>query len=204
MSEKHLINQLAPPDYASLVAVLLSWAAIVLLLKNLFFASLGIAIFALIADMIDGWLARRGGVVSPFGKYIDSFVDVILYLLYPALFLYFLGLNNVISLVALGIFIAAGMLRLARFTADGFEEDENQRYYIGMPVFWNLLWLYVVFLISTRWQITGSVFFSSLSLLAISWLMVSDIKFPKPASYAVLSPLLVLVGVCSVVIELLS
>lgn len=200
MSEKHLIHQLALPDYASFVAVALSWIAIVFLLKNLLFASLGIAIFALIADMLDGWLARRGST-SPFGKYIDSFVDAILYLLYPALFLYFLGLRDIVSLVVLGIFISAGVLRLARFTADGFEEDEKQRYYIGMPVFWNLLWLYGLFLGSMQWSIMGKEPILATGLLGVSWLMVSSVKFPKPASYLVLIPSLFLVAVVSLVVE---
>ena len=200
MTDKNLINQLAPPDYASLLAVFLSWAAIILLLKHLFFASLGVAIFALVADMLDGWLARRGST-SPFGKYLDSFVDVILYLLYPALFLYLLGLDDAISLVTLGIFIAAGVLRLARFTADGFEEDENQRYYIGMPVFWNLLWLYVVFLVSTRWPVAEKELLLVAGLLLVCWLMVSSIKFPKPVGYGVLLPLLVVLALGSIILN---
>lgn len=196
-----LLSGLKLPDYASLIALVLSWMAIVLLLKSLLFASLGIAVIALIADMMDGFLARKYGG-SSIGKYIDSFLDVILYLIYPALYLFVLGFSDTVSVTMLAVFIVAGVLRLARFTAEGFEKDKDQRYYKGMPVFWNLLWLYVVVILAkhgllfdTRWLILN------VGLLVVSWLMISSIKFPKPANYTILLPLLTIVAVSSVIAE---
>jgi len=199
--KNELLNTLKLPDYATLLALVLSWFAVVLLLKSLFFASLGVAVFALMADMMDGFLARKYGG-SSFGKYIDSFLDVILYLLYPSLFLFILGLSNIISAIVLAIFITAGVLRLARFTAQGFEEDKGQRYYRGMPVFWNLLWLYIIALLFRRglshWLIVD------IAVIVISWLMVSTIRVPKPGSYLFLIPLLLITGVVSIVIEFIK
>lgn len=198
-----LLSSLKLPDYASLLAIVLSWLAIVLLLKSLFFASLGVAVFALIADMMDGYLARKYGS-SSFGKYIDSFLDVILYLIYPSLFLFLLGLSDIISITVLSIFIIAGVLRLARFTAEGFEEDKDQRYYKGMPVFWNLLWLYIVALLAKqRLLFDTGLLILDVGVLIVSLLMISSIKFPKPSSYTILLPLLVVAAVASIVVEFL-
>lgn len=199
-----LLSSLKLPDHASLLAIVLSWLAIVLLLKSLFFASLGVAVFALISDMMDGFLARKYGG-SSFGKYIDSFLDVILYLLYPSLFIFLLGFSNVVAVIVLAIFITTGVLRLARFTAEGLEEDKGQRYYIGMPVFWNLLWLYAVVILVKRGLLFDTGWLSlDVGLLVVSWLMISSIKFPKPASYIVLLPLLTIVAVSSIAIEFLT
>lgn len=202
MSDKHIISQLALPDAVTLLAVALSWVAIVLLLKGWLFASVGIAIFALIADMLDGWLARRHGVASSLGKHIDSLVDVILYLLYPALFMFVLGLSDIFSVIVLGIFIVAGILRLARFTAQGLAEDEGRAYYIGMPVFWNLLWLYGVVLLD-NWLMIGNLSYLMVPLLlVVSWLMLAAVPWPKPGKYYVLIPLLTLAAGMSIAIEL--
>lgn len=198
-----LLVNLKLPDYVSLIALVLSWLAIVLLLKSLFFASLGVAVFALVADMMDGYLARKFGA-SSFGKYIDSFLDVVLYIIYPALYLFSLGFSDPVSVTVLALFISSGILRLARFTADGFLEEQNQRWYVGMPVFWNLLWLFVLTVLINLLHLQINIFILGIGLVTVSCLMISTIRFPKPGSYKILAPLLLLIAVISIFVDLKS
>jgi len=51
-------------------------------------ARLGIVLAAAVTDMLDGWLARRAGMVSRFGALVDPFADRVFVLVAVSTFVY--------------------------------------------------------------------------------------------------------------------
>ncbi|MFZ5723489.1 MAG: CDP-alcohol phosphatidyltransferase family protein [Pseudomonadota bacterium] len=98
---------------------------------------------AMLVDALDGIWARRRGVVRDFGRYLDGFMDVLVYLATPALVLYLHGFSGFWSLALLAM-TAAGCIRLSVFNDTGNIRTEDIRTgggrlaYLGMPVFWSL------------------------------------------------------------------
>jgi len=173
MSRPEKAGWLSLPNALSFCALLGACAAMLLLLRGYFYLSFALALVALVLDMFDGMLARRLGLESVF-----------IYLLYPALAFYlFLGMKSVFSLLCLFLFLAAGIFRLVRFTLRGFEvsPDSGARAYCGLPVYFNHLLLLLLAGLKI-YQAPGFGFIACAAVLAVSGLMVSKIKVPKPAS----------------------
>lgn len=139
----------------------------------------GLMALALMADMLDGWLARRTTGGTAFGRQLDGEVDAFIYLVLPAAILYQLGLRDALSLLVLFAVVAAGVLRLAHFALAGFAEVDGAPAYGGMPVFWLHL---VVALALPAWAVLGPAAAHPLraALDACAALMLWDRPFPKP------------------------
>lgn len=172
------------PNVISLIALFLSWISIVILLNNRFYLSFSVILIAFIMDSLDGYIARRLNKESSFGRQLDGYVDVFVFLVYPALSFYlFFGLRDVISIIIVSIYIATGVFRLARFNITGFLSVENKQHlsYSGLPVFFNHLTLLI--LLALNWLPVK--YFSPIACMIIllnSLLMVLKFPFPKPRS----------------------
>jgi CDP-diacylglycerol--serine O-phosphatidyltransferase len=179
------------PNALSFAALLTAWGAILLLLRGFFYLSFALALVALVLDAFDGLLARKLHQESEFGRQLDSHVDVFIYLLYPALACYLpLALRDIFSVIAISVFLAAGVFRLVRFTLQGFAATETgARAYSGLPVYYtHLLLLALVAL-----KLYGVPYFDLIAggaLLAAAALMVSTVKVPKPVSVPAFAALL--------------
>jgi CDP-diacylglycerol---serine O-phosphatidyltransferase len=85
-----------------------------------------------VCDAFDGAVARATRTGSRFGEELDSLVDAISFGLAPALIVYFLVLpQNRWGLLAVFIFCACAVLRLARFNVT--QAGESKSYFIGLP-----------------------------------------------------------------------
>lgn len=171
------------PNAVSFLALFLSCAAIILLIEGFFYYSFATILLAFIMDALDGYLARKLDCTSDFGRQLDGYVDLLTYLLYPALgyFLYF-ELRSRIEALLLFLFIACGVYRLARFNVVGFISSVRQdsgMTYQGMPVYFNLLFLLISICLNTLSR-TYFHFLAYILIPANSYLMISRIPFPKP------------------------
>ncbi len=89
-------------------------------------------IFAGILDMLDGRVARFTRTGSAFGAELDSLVDAISFGVAPALIMYELFFQDAFWSWTLSYaFIAAAVVRLARFNID--QGGEAKRQFIGLP-----------------------------------------------------------------------
>ncbi len=81
--------------------------------------SLGLILLAMVADGVDGTLARRLGATSTMGEQLDSLADVIAFAVAPAFLFstYYVGTPAPVRLGAALAFVLAGAFRLARFHA---------------------------------------------------------------------------------------
>lgn len=169
------------PNIISGIALLFCWLGIVSVIKGLFYASFGFILLAFVFDALDGYLARSLGLDNKFGRALDGYVDVVNYLVYPAIvFFVFFGLTSLFSQLAIFIFFGAGIFRLARFQIRGIKKQENKMYYEGLPVFVSPLIILFFLLISQFFTKSTFTLIASGTLILIGVLMVLLFKFPKP------------------------
>jgi CDP-diacylglycerol--serine O-phosphatidyltransferase len=180
-------------DLLTLGSLLLATAGLLLATKGALTLAIAVMLLAMLADMLDGALARRLKLESDFGRYLDSFCDVFTYLLLPLLILYQFGMQDVLSLAALFGFLVSGILRLSRFNVIGTVEEAGIQYHLGLQVIWSHLLVVLAF---PAWRWLGPVMRYPLMalLLVMSFFMIRNLRFRKPTSYGALSVLILSVS----------
>ncbi len=90
-------------------------------------------LLALVADGLDGRVARAMGVSSDFGKELDSLCDVCSFGMAPGILIYELALKDMgaVGQAAAIFFAVCGALRLARFNIN---TTTVTGYFMGMPI----------------------------------------------------------------------
>lgn len=142
------------------------------------FDTAAIAIFvAMIADTLDGRVARLTNTQSLFGAQYDSLSDLAAFGLAPALVLYSWSLSSLGKLGWLATFLyaAATALRLARFNT----QVSDKRYFQGLPcpsaagLMASIVWM------CSSYAIDGQLFAIPLAVLTVmvASLMVSTIRY---------------------------
>tara|TARA_Y100001960_G_C14680095_1_gene830641 strand:+ start:251 stop:1051 length:801 start_codon:yes stop_codon:yes gene_type:complete len=131
------------PSLITLLNLFLGFLSILYIQKGEFILACHLILIAALLDSFDGKLARKIGVVSSFGKEIDSLADVVSFCLAPS-FLVFNILYNALLIPPITeyifIYIALisslpvlmGAIRLARFNVE-HDEEKNKDYYLGLP-----------------------------------------------------------------------
>lgn len=125
-------------------------------------------------DIIDGRTARFFAQDSLLGKEIDSLADVITFVLAPMIFIvlynfYLTRVHNPILLLAATLYIATGIMRLAKFNVNEFKG-----YFIGMPT--PMAAFLVVLLFYT---IKFAIMWPAVVVI-LGLAMISPIKIKKP------------------------
>ncbi len=133
-----------------------------------------LVIIAMLLDGLDGRVARALNAQSEFGKELDSLSDVISFGVAPAFIMYqaaFQGLPPALAWAATAIFPICGALRLARFNV----KDGIPGYFIGLPIpaAGGVLATLALFHTELHYSLL------LLSTLALSFLMVSNMKYPN-------------------------
>lgn len=162
------------PSLFTIGNLFLGVAAIILVFHgNPEYAAL-MVIIAMLLDGVDGRIARALGAQSEFGKELDSLSDVISFGVAPAFLMYvaaFQELNPAAAWIITAIFPICGALRLARFnTVPG-----TPGYFVGLPI--PAAGGVVATLALFYEEIPAVVLM--LTTLALSFLMVSNIKYPN-------------------------
>jgi len=108
---------------------------------------------AVVADGLDGRIARMTNTTSDFGRELDSLADVITFGVAPAILAWIWGFRMLadapslefhtrvvqLGLIATFIFLVAGASRLARFNIQNNPQPSNpgrpgRKYFVGMPI----------------------------------------------------------------------
>ena len=115
-------------------------------MKLAFDGRLGMAIcclvFSGICDMFDGVVARskknRTVDQKNFGIQLDSLCDVICFGVFPAIFLYFIGVDSVFGIAILVFYVLCAVIRLAFFNVLEIKRQSKEggcaKGYRGLPV----------------------------------------------------------------------
>lgn len=151
---------------------------------------------AMVADKLDGWVARKTGTFSEFGVQMDSLSDVISFGAAPALLLHELALRDLglLGVLAAIIYTACTAMRLARFNLMAAAAD--LRYFTGLPcpaaaaVLASLAW----FATANQFDVADYAPAMALVIALLGLTMVSSIRY---LSFKVLpnAGLLVLIAV---------
>ncbi len=165
------------PNLLTSAALFAGFYAIVAAMKGYFDAA-AIAIFvAMIADTLDGRVARLTNTQSSFGAQYDSLSDMVAFGIAPALVCYSWSLSHLGKLGWLAAFIytAAAALRLARFNTQ--ISDKNSFQGLPSPSAAGLLASFVWML--DHYDIAGPSMIVPLAVMAVSLagLMVSTIRY---------------------------
>jgi CDP-diacylglycerol--serine O-phosphatidyltransferase len=131
-------------------------------------------LFAMIADGLDGRIARWLEVDGEFGKELDSLADIVTFGVAPAI-MTFQGELHLLGNYGLAIcliFPIFGALRLAKFNTEMYK---NKTHFIGLPITaaGGILALFAKY--NNYFSETIYIFL----VIGLSYIMVSDIKIPN-------------------------
>lgn len=158
-----------------------------------------------ICDLFDGVVARkckRNETQKAFGIQIDSLVDVIAFLVFPATLLMksLSGVTGYVGLVISIVYVICGVTRLAWFN---ITTDGNTKFYSGLPVTYSALIIPVFNLIVSFTLVQnllgvlisqGIILMVLYVLIALLYILNVPIKKPRGIWYIVFSVLAIVVS----------
>ena len=173
-------------DAFTLLNALLGFSAILAAFEGELELAFALVIMGVLADGLDGMVARRFGSKWLIGDFLDIMADTVSFGVAPSVLMYVtyheglgqpdLGLGALagrVLIFAVGaVVISLGVLRLARFCYES-ETDESGLYFTGLPI--PATALLVATMLLMGWP--GLVVAALTTVSAV--LMVSDLKFPK-------------------------
>jgi CDP-diacylglycerol--serine O-phosphatidyltransferase len=165
------------PNLLTTAALFAGFYSVIAAMKG-YFEPAAIAIFiAMVADGLDGRVARMTNTQTPFGAQYDSLSDMLAFGIAPAVAIYSWSLSYLGKLGWLVAFVytAATALRLARFNT----QAADKYYFQGLPspaaagVIASIVWL------GSSYEITGTHIAIPLAVITvlIGALMVSTIRY---------------------------
>lgn len=170
------------PNLLTTAALFAGFYAIVAAFKGQFELA-AMAIFAaMLADTLDGRVARLTNTQSAFGAQYDSLSDLVAFGVAPALVVYSWSLFELGKLGWLAAFLytAATALRLARFNTQASDVSvSDKRYFQGLPcpsaaaILASIVWM------GSNYEVQGASFPVMIAVVAVivAALMVSTIRY---------------------------
>ena len=135
-------------------------------------------VLSLIADGLDGRVARLTNTTSKFGVEFDSLADLVAFGVAPSMMLFFAIGQDYGKFGALvsGLFVVFGAIRLARFNVTTGELDP--RYFIGLPIPTAAVVLGSWIMLDIKYN-GGLNLLILLGALFLAFLMVSNFRYPS-------------------------
>jgi CDP-diacylglycerol--serine O-phosphatidyltransferase len=173
-------------DAFTILNALLGFSALLAAFEGNLELAYVLVVLGVLADGLDGMVARRFGSKWMIGDFLDIMADTVTFAVAPSVLMYVtyrealgdpdLGLGaqagQVIMFLVGAMVITLGVLRLARFCYES-EEDESGVYFTGLPI--PATALLVVTMLLMGWPGLVVAAFTVVSAI----LMVSDLKYPK-------------------------
>ncbi len=162
-----------------------------------------------LCDTFDGKIARtkkdRTQEEKLYGIQLDSLCDVVCFGIFPVMICYLMGLNGILSMLAIGYYCICGVIRLGFFNVLETNRQTGcacgEKVYHGLPITSISVILPLTFLLS--FVVSDQVFRIILlvMLIAVATLFVVDFRIKKPKNWMI-TCLIAIVG-CAVVVILL-
>ena len=153
--------------------------------------ALAFILLACIFDLLDGRVARMGGVESPFGREFDSLADLVSFGIAPAFLVQRVVLADVfgeyhqISWFIASIYLLCGAFRLARFNVLSAHAGGSGKDFLGFPIpsaaglVASLTLLVIHFNENERTLPRHWNYLIAAVLLFLSAMMVSTVRYPS-------------------------
>jgi CDP-diacylglycerol--serine O-phosphatidyltransferase len=167
------------PNLLTTASLFAAFYSLVSSMKAQYEAAVVAMFIGMIADGLDGRIARLTNTQSKFGAQYDSLSDMVTFGVAPSLFLFNFSLSYLGKfgwLVAF-VYTAAVALRLARFNTQ--LETADKRYFQGLPcpaaaaVMASFTWL----CFQNEWQNFSMSLLTAFLTLAVSALMVCNLRY---------------------------
>ncbi|MGG3195386.1 CDP-diacylglycerol--serine O-phosphatidyltransferase [Priestia aryabhattai] len=158
------------PNMITIVNLICGLLAIYSLLVQDIYSAATLIFIGLFFDFFDGMIARKLNAVSDIGRELDSMADLVTFGVAPSIFAYCTCLYklSIIGVLCMLIYNICSLFRLAKFNV----KQSTLSTFIGMPT--PLAGICLVTLSAMHNQILLVV-----GIGVISYLMVSNIKFPQ-------------------------
>lgn len=150
-------------------------------------------VFAMIADVLDGAIARLAGASGRFGNELDSLADVVSFGVAPAALLHYRFAFASQWMIPL-LFALAGALRLARFSAA--TTDRAKVHFVGLPIPAAAGMAVALVALAGEYRLEPPRGAVAAFIVTVSYLMISTFPYPsvrvldRPKPFRVLAGLL--------------
>jgi len=167
------------PNIFTLGNSFFGFCSIIFAAREAWFAAAFCIFLGALMDALDGQIARWVRSSSEFGLQLDSLSDAITFCLAPAFLIYCWQLKKfgIIGMVICGLFLACGLLRLAKFN---ITHNEQSKSFIGVPTPFAACFLAA--LVLNMHQISFKSLFSlfalAFAMIVLSGLMVCSVRIP--------------------------
>ena len=172
--QKSMIKFLSIADLVTLINAIFGFLSIIMLFLEEIRISFSLILLALLADGLDGIVARKFGV-GKIGDYLESMADMTSMAIAPMAFVFFTYYNQLsdfyfylLFLTVLIIFLICSIIRLSSFH---ILKDKN--YFVGLPA--SASTIYIILL--ANYEI--NIIYMLPLIFVISLAMISNIHFPK-------------------------
>jgi CDP-diacylglycerol--serine O-phosphatidyltransferase len=170
-----MIKLLSVADMVTLFNATLGFLALLLVFSHQFPLAASLILFGLLADGLDGMIARRFGT-GKIGEYLEPLADMISLSIAPLALIYVLYNERIVlepsTHLLLGIVLVFSLIcSLIRLSSFSFLKEK--RFFVGLPTSASAMFLVVFsYLIVDLWYLLAVI-------VVLSFGMVSSIRFPK-------------------------
>ncbi len=174
--QKSMIKLLSLADVVSLTNAGFGFLAIIMASLGEMWFSFSFILIALLADGLDGMVARKTGH-SELGDYMETIADMISLGVAPSVFVYAIY-HDAVSwciyyrsylLIALIVFLSLSIIRLA-----SFHIMKDKKFFVGLPASMSAIIIITLAFFEIEFLYILPV------ILIISFAMISNVHFPKP------------------------
>jgi len=164
------------PLLITLMNLLSGFLSIMLISKSKYLFGVLVLFACFIFDLLDGLVARKFGWQSKIGVELDSLADVVSFVIAPAFLVYSLFFSNkMIGMLVAFFAVCCGTLRLAKFNItkdEGYFEGMSTPYFTAI-----IISFYFIFFYNS--SLKPNNMFLAITITAMSYLMISRIRFPS-------------------------
>ncbi|AHF00337.1 hypothetical protein THITH_17375 [Thioalkalivibrio paradoxus ARh 1] len=150
--------------------------------------------FAGLADLFDGVVARRlrrNDYAREFGVQLDTVGDVVSFIVTPVVIALHAVPPSLPGIAAIGVFMVAGVVRLAHFNTLSVRAEHPSGQHRGLPVTYTALLFPLLFLLQAALPAAQFAQLLAFAFGLLALLFVVDIPVPRPGRvFYVLLPLL--------------
>lgn len=183
-----------PAVLLSVLGLILSILSIIFSYHNYFEISVICFMYAGLADLFDGFIARKikmDNQAKHFGREIDSIIDIISFGVTPVVILIHSGMNSPVDYIIYIVYCLMATMRLAYFNVTAGDISKKIKYYTGLPVTYVALILPITFLLKPLLEPEIFIYILRFLLVLIAFFFILKIKIPKPGGiFYIIFPLL--------------
>ena len=174
--QKSMIKLLSLADIVSLTNAGFGFLAIIMASLGEMWFSFSFILIALLADGLDGIVARKTGH-SELGNHMEAMADMLSLGIAPSVFLYAIyndavlrfNYYNIYLLITLIIFLSLSIIRLASFSI-----MKDKKFFVGLPASISAIILIILAFFEIEFLYALPV------IIIVSLAMISNVRFPKP------------------------